>query len=422
MTLRQRFTHWQLGPSLLILALFLCVFFYQSFFFGDTDYELVIVAAVKRLIAGGSLFNDDFVYPPASALLGWPAVGMSTFQTQFVVWLMNSIGATLLTVAAWRFAGGTLKYLPNKIDWVVTLLGVMVYVTFTLEVMVNRQTDLIIGGLLLLGLWAVPKNEWWAGVFIGFAASMKGPPLLFVPYLIWMGRWRAALMTVCVFLAANAVPELLQPDGRHEALFPTWVKEQVLPLASKNRDAGRWHAAVWANHSLAGLQLRVFNYQLVPSDTGYVDQANPPVIDKQVAKLVVVGILLCLTALIAAASWRGGRTWDALGCGAVLCLMLLASPMSSKPHFCVLALPAWALAWVGVQRKAWGYLVVVGVAGLLLLTSAKDLVGPTANVHAMWFGSVPGGTLLLLLGCVWARWRKQSIVGIATGSGTIEPM
>ena len=408
MTLRERFTRWQLGPTLLNLFLFLTLFFYQSFFFGDTDYELVIVAAVKRLMAGGSLFNADFVYPPASALLGWPAVGLNTLQTQVLVWLMNSLGATALTVAAWRFAGGKLKYLPDRTDWGVTLLGVMAYFTFVLEVMVNRQTDLFIGGLLLVGLWTVPKSEWWAGVFIGLAASMKGPPLLFVPYLIWMGRWRAALMTVCIFLIANTLPELMQPAGRHEALLPTWINEQVLPLTQQNREAGRWHAAVWANHSLAGWQLRVFNYHLVPGDTGYVEQAAPPMIDKQAAKLGTYGVLLLLTALIAAASWRRGQKWDALGCGAVVCLMLLASPMSSKPHFCVLALPAWALAWAGVQRKQWGYLVVVAVAGLLLLTSAKDLVGPTINVHAMWFGSVPVGTLLLLLGCVWARYVARA--------------
>jgi Glycosyltransferase family 87 len=408
MTLRERLLRWQLGPTLLILFLYLGVFFYQSFFFGETDYELVIVAAVKRLFAGGSLFNDDFVYPPASALLGWPAVGMTTLQTKCLVWLMNSIGASALTVAAWRFAGGRLKYLPNRTDWGVTALGVMVFFTFVLEVMVNRQTDLLIGGLLLLGLWAVPKSEWWAGVFIGLAASMKGPPLLFVPYLVWMGRWRAALMTIAVFLVANTVPELMQPPGRSEALLPTWINEQVVPLTQKTRDAGRWHAAVWANHSLAGWQLRVLNYDLVPGEKGYVEQAKPPLIDKQVARYSTYGMLLLLTALIAAASWRGGRTWDALGCGAVVCLMLLASPMSSKPHFCVLALPAWVLAWAGVQRKQWGCLAVVAVAGLLCLTSAKDLVGPTINVHAMWYGSVPGATLLLLLGCVWARWRVPS--------------
>jgi hypothetical protein len=411
MTIRERFTRWQLGQSLLIFVLYLGVFFYQSFFFGDTDYELVIVAAVKRFMAGGSLFNDDFVYPPASALLGWPAVGLNMLQTQVLVWLMNSLGATLLTVAAWRFAGGRLKYLPSKLDWSVTALGVMAYFTFTLEVMVNRQTDLFIGGLLLLGLWTVPKSEWWAGVCIGLAASMKGPPLLFVPYLIWMGRWRPALMTVCIFLAANTLPDLMQPNLKHEALLPTWFKEQVLPLTQQNREAGRWHAAVWANHSLAGWQLRVLNYSLVQGENGYVELATKPLLDKQVARFGTYGVLLLLTALIAAASWRSGKTWDALGCGAVVCLMLLASPMSSKPHFCVLALPAWALAWAGVRRRAWGYLVVVAVAGLLLLTSAKDLVGPTINVHAMWFGSVPGGTLLLLLGCVWARWRQSSIGG-----------
>jgi hypothetical protein len=61
-----------------------------------------------------------------------------------------------------------------------------------------------------------------------------------------------------------------------------------------------------------------------------------------------------------------------------------------------------------VEHRRWGLLALGVLAGLLELPAAKDLVGHRVNTVAMWYGCIPLGTLLLLAGCLWARWTAPS--------------
>ena len=61
--------------------------------------------------------------------------------------------------------------------------------------------------------------------------------------------------------------------------------------------------------------------------------------------------------------------------GIVLTLMLLLSPMSSKPHFCTLFLPGFCLARLAVNRSSRAAALAVGVAAVTALASNKDPLG-----------------------------------------------
>ena len=90
---------------------------------------------------------------------------------------------------------------------------------------------------------------------------------------------------------------------------------------------------------------------------------------------------------------------------AILALMLLFSPMSSKAHFCVLLVPQLALvriAWAHRDRFLLTLTVLVGIGGFC---TGKDISGRRVYELLLWNGLVFWLTVALLAGCCYARWR-----------------
>lgn len=399
----------QLWPTLCVAALLAAGGVLHAFFSRPADWQLVYVPAAERYLRGEELFRDAFVYPPFAVLLVVPSVHLGAVGQKVHYWLMSVAGGTALVVGGWRLSGGRLNFRNPPREWLIALLGLPAFVGFVFEVTANRQTDLLLGGLAVAGCLLIARDrDLVGGGCVGLAAAAKCTPLLFAPYFFWVGRWRAGVMVVVVAVLANFLPDLLVPPPAGRPRLSEWAERFLLPFGSKDYKAGQWQAGEWSNHSLAGLAGRLTNSRLVPTDRGYdtVPRPDPP--SPTVAKVAVYTTAVGLLALTAGVVWRGGRLVEPFGMGAVFCLMLLLSPMSSKPHFCVLAAPAWAVVRAGVAGRRWGLLALAVVAGLVELPAAKDLVGSRLNAAAMWYGCVPLGTILLLAGCLWARWTAPS--------------
>ena len=121
----------------------------------------------------------------------------------------------------------------------------------------------------------------------------------------------------------------------------------------------------------------------------------------------VYGAGLGLTLLGLAAMRRRGRTpiGSAAEFGMVLTLLLLLSPMSSKPHFCTLLVPQWLLARLALRRGDRLLMAATAATAVAGLLANKDLVGWWAYGMLLWYGSVFGACLTLFLGCAYARRR-----------------
>ena len=96
----------------------------------------------------------------------------------------------------------------------------------------------------------------------------------------------------------------------------------------------------------------------------------------------------------------------------VLVLMLLLSPMSSKPHFCTLVVPGLCLARLAVERRDRLLMCVMAVAIGAGLLSNKDLWGAHIYDFALWYGSVFANAVVLYLGCVYALWRYRAVADL----------
>jgi hypothetical protein len=393
-------------PVITIAVLFALAFAPQSFGFGATDWENVYLPAAGRFVRGEDLFREGFVYPPFAAVMAIPAFHLNEFGVRVHVWLMNTVGATILTACAWRLSGRPLSLRPSPREQLILVVGLTAFLGAVFEVMVNRQTDLVVGGLAVGGCWLVVKNrDWLGGTGIGLAAAIKCTPLLFAAYFLWVGRRRAGLTVLLVAVAANLLPDLIvaPPDDRPRA--QVWVERYLVPMGKADHQPGAWSAAEWSNHSLAGVLRRLSSFRLTLTDDPFTARPVPDPPAPATLKVVVYGAGLTLLAVAAVVVRRRFVAVEPFGIGMVFCSMLLLSPMSSKPHFCVLAVPAWAVARAAVDERRWRLLVLAVLAGMCELTGAKDLVGHRVNAVAMWYGTIPAGVLFLFVGCVEARWR-----------------
>jgi len=108
------------------------------------------------------------------------------------------------------------------------------------------------------------------------------------------------------------------------------------------------------------------------------------------------GILL-IGGLWAFIRGRGARV--SLECSVVLLLMLLISPVSSKPHFCTMLLPGLVLGRTAIEKRdrmLWGIVLAAILVGNVM---EPNFVGRVWGDLGLWLGTVTGSALLLLGGC-----------------------
>jgi hypothetical protein len=356
-----------------------------------------------------SLGAGPFTYPPAAALLALPFARTSP-SVALAGWYAASVLATFVAVAcAWRLAGApSFGRITRGWSWIFAL-GLFLGARQLISPFGNRQTDMFVAAAVLGGCWLLAKGRDLHGaIWIGVAAAIKATPLLFAPYLLWRGRWRAALALVAVALALNYVPDVLWPQPSGQSYLTQWREISLAPVRSGT--PGEWFADRLRNQSIAGLVGRLGTFGFVTS-TAQVTDETPPVTPERarMIKLAVYGIGLLLLGITL---WRFGwrrpdQAQSAVEFAAVICLMLLVSPMTSKSHLCVLILPLFLIAREILQRRTPGWIVCGIVLTLLGPLASRDVIGrPLADLSMAW--GLPVVFVFLNLAAMWKLARADS--------------
>lgn len=349
-----------------------------------------------------SLGAGPFTYPPAAASLALPFARTSP-TVALAGWYVASVLATFVAVAcAWRLVGGPgFGRSTREWSWIFAL-GLFLGARQLISPFGNRQTDMFVAAAVLGGCWLLAKGRDIHGaLWIGVAAAIKATPLLFAPYLLWRGRWRAASALVAVALALNYVPDVLWPQPTGHSYLRQWVYVSLAPVRSGT--PGEWFADRLRNQSIAGLVGRVATFGFITS-TAQVTHEAPPITPQRarIIKLLVYGIGVVLLGITL---WRFGwrkpdRSQSGVEFAAVICLMLLVSPMTSKSHLCVLILPLFLIAREIVQRRSPGW-IAFGVALTLLgPLASRDVIGSQLADLSMAWG-LPVVFVFLNLAAMW---------------------
>src|SRR5579859_3048068 len=184
---------------------------------------------------------------------------------------------------------------------------------------------------LVVGDLTLPDRVRGKGTGIGLAAGIKLTPLIFLPYLLFTRRVRAAAVSALTFAVTAGLGFALLP--RASAAY--WGGQFFQPGRHFHLD----------NQSLNGLILRLTH-------------AGPDAYAYWLVAAVVVGIAGLVTSILA--SRRGHELAGLVACAAT---GLLVSPVSWSHHY-VYVVPALVLAAYGPRRRVSRILGAALVAGL----------------------------------------------------------
>jgi Glycosyltransferase family 87 len=380
------------------------------------DWESCYLFEGRNLLAGETLYGHPDLYPyaPFPALVAVPFTLLPYWPSQVLWYLLNMACFALMIRWSWQLAGGGAlegRHAIARSEHVIFLFGLLVGGKLAWNSLSHHQTDLFIGAGLMGGCLALRRSRGYlAATCFGLAAAMKGPALLFAPYLLWRGRWKEALWMVTFFLAINLLPTLIVPAQHNRFLFGEWVGRFLRPMGESKDYPFFWYTE--SNQSIIGA-----GYRWMQTTWTWTDQfvqrlplANPMGPGELRGLIIAVSAGLIL-ATMAAQGWRrapsnpksnaDGQMRQSLECSMVLILMLLLSPMSSKPHFGTLLLPGFCVARLAIQghSRVLGGLFVLVLAGVLL---SQNIMGQYIVCVAMWYGTLMWATLLLLIGCGYA--------------------
>jgi alpha-1,2-mannosyltransferase len=272
-----------------------------------------------------------FTYPPFAALLFAAGSGAS-FATWQVVLAVLTIG--LLPVVAYLSLG--LAGRPPGLARAAAALAIAA-VGLWLEPVATTlffgQINLVLLALVV-GDLGLPDHISGKGIGIGLAAGIKLTPLIFLPYLLFTRRVRAAAVSALTFAVTVGRGFVLLPHAA--AVY--WGGRIIRP-GNKVFHLG--------NQSLNGAILRLTHTGPDPHPYWLVGA-------------VVVGIAGLATSILA-----GRRGHELLGLVACVATGLLVSPVSWSHHY-VYVLPALVLAAYGPRRLGYrilGAALVVGLFG-----------------------------------------------------------
>src|SRR5579871_6812203 len=282
----------------------------------------------------------QFTYPPFAAVVFAVA---SVLSWTAMRWAMTLVSLAALGLSMW-LVFGALGYGSRREVRLGATLGVSALALLTEPVQQTLslgQVNLVLMLLVIVDLLTAPygRTRWWHGIGIGVAAGIKLTPLIFIPYLLLIRRYRQAAVAVAAFAATVALGYAVLPAASRaywaDGLFAN--ANRIVFLGTRG------------NQSLRGVLTRL---------AGSVAAANLP----WLAAAVVV-VILGLGA--AAALYRAGHPVP----GMLACALtgLLAYPLSWDHHWVWVAPGIALLADLGARaggaaRAAWW----AAAAGLVL--------------------------------------------------------
>ena len=285
----------------------------------------------------------QFTYPPFAAVVFAVA---SVLSWTLMRWAMTLVSLGALGLALW-LVFGVLGYESRPRVRLGATLGISALALLTEPVqqtLALGQVNLVLMLLVIVDLLTASalkeQTRWWHGIGIGLAGGVKLIPLIFIPYLLLIRRYREAATAAGVFVATVALGYAVVPrdSGRY------WVHGLFL---NANRIV---FLGTRGNQSLRGALTRL---------AGSVTSGTAPWIVALIG-VVIVGLA------VAAVLYRAGYPVAAM----LACALsgLLVSPLSWDHHWVWVA-PAIALLAVlgararGAVRAAWwagaGALVLV---------------------------------------------------------------
>jgi len=322
----------------------------------------------------------------------------------------------------WKLAGGYIESARGDhtpvarvtLTHILFVLSILPGVTYAFNCISHSQTDILIGCAIITGCVALTRGRpLLAATLYGFAAAMKGPALIWCPYLIARRKPLAAFWMLLFFIGLNLAPNLMRPASHPRLLLVDWAHDYLLPKKTANVYPDVWFSE--SNQSLLGSITRWTTTRWQWEGKSYrqripLDHPAGPKLVK-IITLSAYGVLALF--LATALGWwpaklnlSRGTVRPALEFSMVIILMLVFSPMAAKAQWGVLMLPGFCLARLCIIRRE---LIVIAcfTTGWLAWIASQNFLGPNAVFVGLWYGAVLINALLWFAGCGYVLMRSR---------------
>jgi Glycosyltransferase family 87 len=398
----------------LVLCALLIAFVASFFAYARRDVDFAgYVAVGKAFFDGHDIYLDTPVgtntWPPFFSLAAVP-LGLLDRASPYlarIFWIALTWASILwaLDLIARLIYGKRLRIHEDENSLAITSPELLVPFALTLPFLINNfellQINMILFSLALWGLSLQANGrEAAGGIALAAAAAMKVMAIVFLPYLLFRKRWRAAF-----WMAAASLFFFFCP-----ALFLGWAKfwegVALWPVALRaSWGAGNAHQSVYSMWD------RILGY-------GYIPFAVPgtfmlPLSGARSAKLaweITCAVTVALGAIAFRGTPRPGSRWAQLEWAIVFVAATILSPLTRKPYLVVLLLPYALLyaAWRSTELDARTRRVlrnVIFVSFALSLPTMHDVIGKSLAVRLEMGSVVTYGSLIMLGGLLWYRSR-----------------
>lgn len=316
------------------------------------------------------------------------------------IWMILNTGALLwiLAMASDLIHKRRLPVISPPL--LVPLLCTLPYILYHL---LYHQVNLIVFAITLAGMkLQEEKREGLGGALVGVGAALKVMPILFVPYLIYRGRWRAACSALAVAALLTFSPVVLLGWNLYRQDLKYW-----LTMVSNNPI---WDAGC-RNQSVLAMWERFVGHGCIPlvtPGTLVLEMSRAPGV--RIAWMATVAV----TGLAMLCSFRGrperGSSAVLLEWSVVFSVSAIFGPVGWKHYMVVLLLPNailyafWRTHPDPRTRRIAG--IFLGVCLALCLASTRGLWPNAWCLRALMASNLTVATLTMIGGLLWLRARE----------------
>lgn len=410
MPLTDRFTRKQITASTVLLLLL--IIYGISIMNRHTDYWVFELAAERLLNFEGitRYENMAYSYPPLFAVLALPVTLLPTVLGSWIFYLLSWISfgvAVQLTVQIYKNLTQSLNLSQSNSRWIL-IISFLLSGRYILNNFEHLQFDVFVFLCLVLTVHFYLKGNWIpSALFLALSISLKVTPLLLLAFFFFRRDFKLTIFTVLFLIVLNTIPELIFGWSRGVSYNWEWIRLVVLKLDAQHLSSDDI-AAIWPPNSIMNQSVKPWIYRLftdnVISIKGENVQPNMFSFSPQISSLVAAafnGLLILSASLLLFFRRRTSPiTWFAQ-ISLILCLMLLLSPVSSKPHFVTLVF-AHLFIFTELIKRGSKQVFIYSAAGLFfVLGFLPPLLGSFAD---QWCQMVGFTTLhaLLAFGMVFA--------------------
>ncbi|MBA2610708.1 MAG: DUF2029 domain-containing protein [Bacteroidetes bacterium] len=381
----------------------------------------IFLSATGDLIKGENFYENKYVdgyhyfYSVLFALILKPFYGLPFFWLKFTWLLLNAlIYFKLFNMLAKSKLVASLK---EKQQTLFLFLVFLFSFRLFLDNMHASQITLVILWCCIYGLYLITNNKPLSGsAILALGINIKLLPIVFLPYLIYRGYFKASAFTVLFYLAYLLAPSIFIGHGYNMSLLKTW-----LALINPSNQA---HVLDVEERSFHGLSTLLSTLLVKEVPDVYALSLKRNIADVSISTL---GTILLLVRLALASftlyflKWKpflkARSVWQQFTEISYL-LLLIPLIFPHQQHYAFLfAVPAFAIVllylmmYINATPKHTKLSVYILLALIFLCVNLKLLLGAYNNYYDH-YKILTYGVLLLIPLLIWVSNKTKPFTGL----------